>query len=341
MKDLEEWEPQKSEEQKGGSESREGDSGNPFGQDYKEFDNNSPDQIRDQDIQNWIDEYQENKKKEAEQKKKEREEESKPAEKRAEDAQEKMDKEWCRKHNLDYETLRQYRKIEQEVAPYLEDFSRLWQRIIFGSSKRIERGLEGYFKTGTIIDLDKVIQDWPKIEKGQLEEVRVMKKITQKEVLIRKPELIRVRLVGDMSDSMNENKRHVLQQCFVLLLSSLREFNTYLNLTRSETKSKLEVDAEAWIFGSSAHKVKRLWSESGMDDEQVEIIKIFERLQNTLGGTYDNTALEAILNSLTSEDKEKIHQEKIMEIVFLRLPTAAHPRRKRRKELLTGWKRLE
>jgi hypothetical protein len=115
---------------------------------------------------------------------------------------------------------------------------------------------------------------------------------------------------------MHESKLHVLQQCFVLLLSSLREFNTYLNLTRSETKSRLEVDTEAWIFGDSAHKVKRLRSEFGIDDEQVEIIKIFERLQNTIGGTYDDEALNAILNSLTPEDREKINQEKIMEIVF-------------------------
>ncbi|MEM4282832.1 MAG: hypothetical protein QXN89_04140 [Candidatus Woesearchaeota archaeon] len=315
MKDLEDWEPQKSEEQKGEGEPQEG-GGNPFEQDYEEFDKNSPDQIRDQDIYDWMNKYQEDKKKEAERKKKETEEESKSAEEKAKEAQEKIDKEWCRKHNLDYETVRRYRQIEQDVAPYLEDLSRLWRKIIFGSSRRIERDLEGYFKTGIELDIGKVIEEWPKIEKGQLEEVRVMKKITQKEVLIRKPELIRVRVVGDMSDSMDRAKRYVLQQCFVLLLSSLREFNTYLNLTRSETKSKLEVDTEAWIFGDSAQKVKRLRNEAGMDDEQVETIKIFERLQNTIGGTYDNKALEAILNSITPEDREKIGREKIMEMVF-------------------------
>ena len=258
-----------------------------------------------------------NKKKEEEkQRAKEKEEESKSAEEKAKEAQGKMDKEWCEKYNINKETLQQYRKIEDEVAPYLEDLSKLWQRIIFGSTKKIERGMEGYFKTGTELDIPKVIEEFPKIQKGKLEETKIFKKMTQREILIRKPELIRVRLVGDMSDSMDSGKICILQQTFVLLLSSLREFNTHLNLTRSQTKSKLEVDTEAWIFGDSTEKVKKLRSESGYDDEQAETIKVFEKLQNTIGKTYDNKALEAIFNSLTLEDRGKIGQEKIMEMVF-------------------------
>lgn len=316
-KDLTEWEPKLPEQKGEGGEGKpQEEAANPFDQDYRERRENNPDQIDPEDIKAWTREYWEDKKKEEERKAKEKEEESKSAEEKAREAQEKMDKEWCEKHNISPETLRQYRKIEQEVAPYLEDLSHLWQRIIFGSTRKIERGMKGYFKTGTELDIGKVIKEWPKIEKGNLEETRIFKKMTQKEVLIRKPELIRVRLIGDMSGSMDSAKIHTLQQCFVLLLSSLREFNTYLNLTRSQTKSKLEVDTEAWIFGNDAERVKRLRNESDYDDEQVETIRIFEKLKNTIGATYDNKALEAIFNSLTPEDKEKIGQEKIMEIVF-------------------------
>jgi len=317
-KDLEEWEPKKPKQQKEGKGKGKPQEGsvNPFEQDYQEYEENNPSQIDPEEIKNWIDKREEKKKEEAKKEAKEKEEESKSAEEKAKESQDKMDKEWCEKHNISQETLQQYRKIEQEVAPYLEDLSRLWQRIIFGSIKKIERGMEGYFKTGTELDIPKVIEDFPKIQKGKLEETRIFKKMTQKEVLIRKPELIRVRLVGDMSGSMDSDKRHTLQQCFVLLLSSLREFNTYLNLTRSQTKSKLEADTEAWIFGNNAKRVKRLRSESGYDDEHIETIKVFKKLQNTIGLTYDNKALEAILKSLSPEDKEKIGQEKIMEIIF-------------------------
>ena len=335
-KDLEEWEPEKTEtsgsdqppkgpggepgeppQGPGGTPGGPGAPGiNPFENDYQEYEENNPDQIDPEDIQAWMDKNKEDKKKEEEQKAKEKEDEKKTAEEKAEESQGQMDKEWCEKHNISPETFLQYRKIEREVAPYLDDLSKLWRRIIFGSTKKIEREMEGYFKAGTELDLPKVIEEFPKIQKGELEEVRIFKKIAQKEILIRKPELIRLRLVGDMSGSMDNKKRHTLQQCFVLLLSSLREFNTYLNLSRLQTKSKLEIDTEAWIFGNSEEKIKRLRGETGYDDEQVETINIFEKLQKTIGDTYDNKALEALFHSLSLGDKEKIRQEKIMEIVF-------------------------
>lgn len=318
MKDLEEWQPQKPETQKGESGQGEPQPGqaNPFSQDYQEFEQNNPDQIDDDNIKDWVDRQQEDKKQAEAEKTKAKEDESKTADEKAKEAQEKMDKEWVEKHGLKYETLKKFRQLESEVAPYLEDLSRLWQRIIFGSTRKIERGLEGHFKTGTEPDVQKVIDQWPEIEKKDLDKVEVMKKMVPREVLIKKPELIRVRLVGDMSGSMDEAKRHILQQCFVLLLSSLNEFNTYLNLTRKDTKSKLEVDTEAWIFGDEAQKVKKLRSESDLEDEQIEIIRIFEKLEKTIGSTYDHTALDKINQSLKPEDKDKILQEKIMEMVF-------------------------
>lgn len=318
MKDLEDWQPQKPQSQEGKPEQDEPQPGqvNPFSQDYQEFEQNNPDQIDDDNIKDWVDKQQEDKKEAEAKRAKAKEEESKTADEKAKAAQEKMDKDWAEKHGLKYETLKKFRQLESEVAPYLEDLSRLWQRIIFGSTRKIERGLEGHFKTGTELDVEKVIDQWPEIEKKDLDKVEVMKKMVSREVLIKKPELIRVRLVGDMSGSMDEKKRHVLQQCFVLLLSSLNEFNTYLNLTRKDTKSKLEVDSEAWIFGDKAQKVKRLRGKSGPEDEQVEVIKIFEKLEKTIGVTCDYVALERINESLGPEDRDKIAQEKIMEMVF-------------------------
>ena len=320
FKDLEKWNPQKPEKQnQSEGESTEGEgegNGNPFEQDYKDYEENNPDQISEEDIQEWKE-----KKDKEDQDKKDKEtqaqaQENKSADEKAKESQENMDKDWCAQNNVEFSTLQQFRKIESEVEPYLQDLSRLWQKIIFGSSKEIERGIEGHFKTGTELDVQKAIQQWPKIAQQKFDDVRVMKRTVSKEVLIKKPELIRVRLVGDMSGSMDSEKRHILQQCFVLLLSSLREFNTHLNLTRSQTKSKLEVDTEAWIFGNDAQKIKKLKSESGVQDEQIEIIKIFEKLESTIGMTYDNKALEEIQKSLSKEDLEKISQKKTLEIVF-------------------------
>lgn len=323
QKDLNEWDPHKPPEQqgdKGKSESDKADSppqdANPFSGDYKEFNDNNPDQFNPENIKDWIDKTEDDKKKKEAAAAAKKADEGKTAEERAKDSQEKIDRAWCEKNNVKPEALRRFRQIEAEVAPHLEELTKLWRRIIFGSTKKIEREMEGYFKTGSELDITKTIEEWPKIQKGSIEKAEVMKKMVSKENFIQRPELIRLRLVGDMSGSMDEAKRHVLQQCFVLLLSSLREFETHLNLTRSQTKTKLEIDTEGWIFGDDARKVKKLRSQSITEDEQIEIVKIFEHLEKTIGGTYDNTAFEKILEEIPGEERDKIAQEKIMEMVF-------------------------
>jgi len=320
QKDLKKWDPQKPEKQEqknGEGENEEGEgSGNPFEQDYTEYEENNPDQISEYDMKEWKEKKNADDAEKNEKEAQIKASEEKSSEEKARESQDDMDKAFCAQNNLEYSTLQQFRKIESEVEPYLQDLSRLWQKIIFGSSKKIERGIESNFKTGTELDINQVVQQWPKIAQQKFDDVRVMKRTVSREVLVQRPELIRVRLVGDMSGSMNSEKRHILQQCFVLLLSSLREFNTHLNLTRSQTKSKLEVDTEAWIFGDEAQKVKKLRSETGEQSEQLEIIKIFEKLNSTIGMTYDNKALEKIQESLSQEDLEKISQKKTLEIVL-------------------------
>lgn len=314
MEDIEEWEPEKPSKTDG--EKIESGAVNPFSVNYNELDENSLDKIPHEDVHDWMDKYQKDQKEQEARKKEQEESDKRTVEEKAEKVQENMDKTWAEKHGVSYEILQKYRQVEREVEPYLEELSLLWRKIIFGTHKVIEREIEGHFKTGIELDMDEVVKEWPKINKGDLEETRTMKRMIQKEVLVRKPELIRVRLVGDMSGSMDAQKIHILQQCLVLILSSLREFNTYLNLTRSQTKTKLETDTEAWIFGNDAEKVKSFREEKGLDDEQVEIIKIFEKLSRTLGRTNDNIPLGKILKSLTSEEREKIEQEKILEMVF-------------------------
>jgi len=322
LKDLEEWDPQKPPEQNqqsGQGENEIGEKngkGNPFKQEYEDYKKNNPDQLNEEEAAAWKEKKDwedENKKKQEAQV---QTQENKSPEEKAQESQAKMDEDWCRQNGLKPETLQQFKKIQAEVEPYLQELSKLWQKIIFGSSKKLEREVEGNFKTGTELDIQQVIGQWSKIAQRKFEDVRVMKRTISREVLIQRPELIRVRLVGDMSGSMNKEKKHILQQCFVLLLSSLREFNTHLNLTRSQTKSKLEVDTEAWIFGDEAQRVKKFRSEAGSEDEQIEIVKIFEKLSSTIGYTCDHKAMEKIQQSLSQADLEKIAQKKILEIVL-------------------------
>ncbi len=316
--DLDDWDPEMPEENPNNQSQEGGESGqgNPFQNDYEDFEDNNIDQISEEDMEDLANKGKEDKDAKEKEKAKKEAEDNKSADEKAKETQEDMDKKWCEENGVDYNSFRKFKGIEASIEPYLEELSLLWEKIIYGSRRNLERGMEGYFKAGAELDIQKVIEEFPKIQKGELEEIRIYKKQTVKEALVQKPELIRVRLSGDMSGSMDQNKIKVLQQCFVLIFSSLQEFNTRLAFTKSKTKSKLEADTEAWIFGSEAKKIKQLRSGGNKNDERSEIIKAFAELQNTIGSTSDEKPLQEISKSISKKDKQDIEAEKIMDIVF-------------------------
>lgn len=334
-KDLADWQPelppenQQEQNQDGGQDesddSESDESGgigdpNPFADEYQDFaDNSSPDQISDNEIEKFKDKHQTDKQAEAEAEEKR----NASPEAKAQAAKAEQDAKWCEKNNVTPEILRQFQDIEVEIAPHLNELTRLWHQIIFGGSRESTSKVVGHFKTGTELDISHVIShspgvvsESPAVALSAIERSRDMKRRMIETELVRKPELIRVRLVGDMSGSMDEKKRHILQQCFVLLLSSLREFNTELNLTRRQTKSKLQVDTEAWVFGDDAQKVKAMRASGQSRDEQVEIVEIFQHLHTTRGSTYDNVPLEKIAEEIPANERQRIAEQKILDIVF-------------------------
>ncbi len=318
--DLAEWDPEKPPEQQPqpgelSGEPQDSDP-NPFAGDYDEFDKNSPDQIPQDDIDAWSDRHQDDKEKEAKAAATRKADDAKPAAEKTAEAQAALDAAWCTDNGVAPKILQQFRALEAHVAPYLDELSALWQRIIFGSSLEVHRGVEGHFKTGTELDITQVIAEWPRIEKADIDKVRVMKKIVQRETLVQKPELIRVRLVLDTSGSVDKAKQQALQQCAVLLLSSLHEFETQLNRTRVQTKSKLEVDTEARSFHTTTRVIKPLRGNRVSTDDQAAIVKTFAELQTTQGYTYDNKPLQEITSALSPEDRQRIADGKIMEIII-------------------------
>lgn len=325
-KDLEEWEPQQPQEQKGGEGAGagvkgepqpSGQSSNPFDAEYREFERNSPDQISDADIAGWLDKTEKEQADKAAAEKEQREKEKETPEEKAARSQAALDAQWGEKHDVPAETLRQFRRVEGEVEPYLDDLSRLWRRIIGEGRSQLARETVGHFTAGTELDIAEVIKQWPEITKGKAGETRVMKRQVSKEVLMRKPEEIRVRLVGDLSGSMDAPKKAVLERCFVLLLRSLQEFQSQLNLERTRIKTKLTVDTEAWVFGNKEVCIKQLRGEGLSEhDEQAEIIRIFEHLNKNLGATYDDKPLSAIANERTADDTKRIEEGKLIDVVF-------------------------
>ncbi len=343
-KDLDEWKPEwkppqeekkndhsdKGEKEKGDmQENEEQNPPSPFEDEIKSGQENTIDQLPPEAMKEFFDKFQEvakekeeKQKKEDEEKRKEKErveqEEEKSSEQKMGEMQRKQDEEWASmnassKHSKEelLENLAEFRQVQAEIAPYLDELSSLWRHIIFGTSRETVRGMEGYFKTGDELDVQKTIEDWGDIQDGKFDQTRIFKRIDDREIVTQKPERIRVRIAGDMSASMKKDKLRILQQAMTLIFSSLDEFQTYLNSTRSETKSVLQVETEGWVFSGSGKRIK-----SFEDRENTQMVSIFNELQDAWGGTNDDIVLAEIDNSLTPEDEEGIQAGKIMDIVF-------------------------
>ena len=297
-----------------------GDFSMPFEDDYRDYEDNSPDQFSEEDIKNWTEKKKEEKKKEEEERRRKEEEEKKSFEEREKEIQEKMGKEWCKRHNIEYSLLQKVREIEKEIEPYLKEMSQFWRKIVFGYSTERKLEWEGYYKFGTRLDIHKVIKEWPKIEKGDVFDVKVMKKRVVKEKLIHQPEVIRVRLVLDVSGSMDEERLKTLREITVLLGRSLQEFNHYLGLVRETTGTKLVADLEEWIFESEAQKIKPLAGDDyrtrNWEKDEADFIKSIGYLFSSGGSTADFLALEEIEKSVTDFDIERIKQGKLLEILI-------------------------
>ena len=215
----------------------------------------------------------------------------------------------------------QFRKTEERVAPYLEELSALWRSIVYGRSEDTSIAMEGFYRAGVDIDIPEVVREWPKIEAGKLEETRIYKKPVEKVRMRERPELIRVHLVCDLSGSMDKNKRKVLQDTATLLLRSLEEFQTYLNMTRSLTKSKMNVGTDVWGFSDAAYRLKSFPQRPGEIDEaeRAAVITAIGGLGSMGGGsTFDDAALLPIAEAIEEEPgaREAIRKEKVMEIVL-------------------------
>jgi hypothetical protein len=293
----------------------------PFDDEIDEYDTNTIDQIGNEDIEKFTEKQKEVK--EAKEKIKQEQErvDAMTPQERQKMNQEKSDKEWAEKAAKELKFTpdqllkmkQEYNKREQSIAPYLSDMTSLWNNLIYGRSREIKRQMSGHFKSGAEIDIQKTINEYGRITNGEFDETRIFRKITNKEIISEKPEKIRIRLVGDMSGSMDQSKRFVLQQAFTLILSSLDQFNIMLESERSVTKSKLHVETQGYVFGDREIKVKDFENTNPMTAN----VNVFTHLHNTIGRTYDHTALNAINDSLSQGDKEDIKKGKHNHILLL------------------------
>lgn len=283
---------------------------------HSEFESKSPDQLSEDDIKNFT-EHQEVKKEE-ELKAKESEQKKQPHDEKS--LQTNLDKDWADSHKIEgrdmFRELQSLRRIEESIMPYLNSLTELWQDIIAGNSIAIDYAKDSAHASGSELNIDSVVDNMGAIYARQ-SAPRIYDRITTKEAMVQKPEVIRIRLVVDRSGSMDDEiKQKVLAQTLVLILRSLQQFNEMLNLTRGSTGSKLKVETQVLGFSDRLSVIKKFESDVVDDDPTVEILNTLRISGAQNGYTYDNLALNHVINNQDDISRQRIKQGKVLDVLF-------------------------
>jgi len=282
---------------------------------HNEFASNSPDQIEQEQIEKFIEQEQSKNEERKVEKSKSK------SEKESTDIQTSADKMWAEKNEIRdrdiYHELQKLREIEESIIPHLNSLTELWQSIVAGRSSEFISTKDTLHTSGQELNIDSVIENMGSIYAGQ-STPRIYEKNIVKERSVNKPELIRVRLIVDKSGSMDEEvKQKVLQQVLVLVLRSIQQFNEMLDLTRSSTGSKLRAETQVLGFSDTLTELKKLESELDEDKEPtLEVLNVLQQSGAENGGTYDDLALDHVLNNQDDSNKQKIDNGKILDILF-------------------------
>jgi len=282
---------------------------------HEQYESQSPDQLAEDEIREVVERREEEKA--------EDDQDEVPEKIESRDVnsyRDSIDKNWAAQHEIEgrdiYRELQNLREIEDSIAPYLNDLTELWQNIITGSSIEITQVKDNAHTSGSGINIDSIIDNMGSLYAGHTAP-RIYEKTVQKESVVEKPEVIRVRLVVDRSGSMyDDEKQEVLSQALVLVLRSLQQFNEILDLTRGTTGSKLKAETQVLGFSDRLSIIKELENEGYLSDPTIDILNALRSSGAENGRTYDHLALDYVLQNQDELNQQRIAQGKVLDILF-------------------------
>ena len=269
-----------------------------FADDYKDFEDKSPEAIPAKDIKDELDKFIKQKK----------ENEKSPEE----IAQEQFQKE----HGVTYEDMQSYRQNYEKIKNYIEPLREVFARII-STRKEIKRRLRERTDQGVIIDPSMISQAFIDAESG-ITDSRTQLKVKKIEYDEHKPNDFEFSLICDLSSSMDENslggKSYEQRLCAILIMEALDEFEEKLKAERESQSLDLHVLTEVRGFGDNDEELKPL-SDTIEYKARVQMNK---RLGNCNGGsTKDYKSLAKVGENLSDEIKLKIEKNDLKKVVLL------------------------
>ena len=357
-KDLEDWDPKlpKKNDGKGGESDDGGGQGGgddfPLEQPFEEddYDRNSPDQMDEDDMIDQLKSREKQREKEEDDERDKKEWSNMTTEQKEEKLQEREDRANEVKYELPEGMMEPVRDIQKDLAKEIGAMSRFWETILrVLRTVANKRAIGGRYKSGSGINMDALIKEYPRIFAGNTEDVRIFERLEIKEKEVKFPETLNVRIIADVSGSMEgPGKMDILKKAVVLLVSSLEGFQTRIQWQKGSPGAvKTKVDTQVWMYDHEIEKVKKfradnplegddgVWrqeQEDGLDgstketykvafdadDEDVKLARAIS-IMKPRGGNDETNALRAMADIVDKNEAymQKIQSKKALHIDFL------------------------
>ena len=224
-----------------------------------------------------------------------------------------------REHQITPKMRQEYDKIVNSVSAMRQEMRQFWKNLI-GKSIEYQQVITNQQRKGRL-NVQDFINQYPQVvaseRSGTLNNNAIYDRQQLEKVAIEKPESIEISLLIDTSSSMDDPlKLRIAKETAVLLMLSIKDFNTYLDQTRRETNSRLRANTQIITYNSSFEEVKPFEKRTNYLDNEANIIKTISKVVPR-GRTDDATPLAFIRHGITAEQLTKIKQQKLKKIVFV------------------------
>jgi uncharacterized protein YegL len=270
---------------------------NSFASHYDEYEQNNPQPITEKDKEKAIKERKEHIESEAE----------------------RQQSGYSEEHGVTREDIAEYYQEYKKIEGFIEPLREIFYRIV--EERRIPvKALSKLTEEGVMLEPGLVGQAYADIESG-VEAPKVMRDFEGQEIVENIPGRFRIRLVGDLSVSMNGEKLKVQRQTAQLVLEALKEFSDLLDENRAALSVDLDIQSEVVTFGTGdLTKVVKPLSKELTEKQRIEA---FKALSKTGGSTNDFDALRIIEDEIRAEVAENpqyvsdLRRDKVREIVIV------------------------
>lgn len=238
-------------------------------------------------------------------------------------AQAERDEKICKKHDVDPALAELYRDLERDMKPYERELGEVFEELMRSIEERMRKFWVRGFRSGrfnvnhfiTKYGVDLVNEDVPFMP---FEALDAHDRREFESRLSLKPDTLRIRLLFDGSGSMTEDRLLALKRLYVLLHGAIRSFEATVNL-KFRLQNSIVTDVEVTRFGTASDCETILDFTNGKlppDKEMAARFRALGGITGTSPGTCDAAAYWKIAQGMSAEEKQRLMDGKVKEILF-------------------------